>query len=171
MLQLCCRDDSLNNVQTITAEIRKKLSASIAQLRDWIEATNANPDEHLIEIVIDIEDGTTKVSDRFLWDICSPLADADVFASSFCGDAGLEREVWSKRVADEIRMQCFRYAISRAGSIPIAGAAVGEHVGAGGNSSSKSSQSSKLPKRKFGVRKFRKEIAKWTPMIVRDRLL
>ena len=88
-------------------------------MRDWIEATNANPDEHLIEIVIDIKHGTTEVYDRFLWDICSPLADADIFASSFCGDAGLERKFWSKRIADEIRAQCYRYAISRAGAVAV----------------------------------------------------
>ena len=156
----------MNNVQTIVAEIRKKVSMSITNMRDWIRATNANPDEHLIEIVIDIEHDTAHVSDRFLWDICSPLADADIFASSFCGDAGLEREFWSKRIADEIRMQCFRYAMSRAGAVPVSGAAAGDNSGGGGgNTSSKSSQSGKLPKRKFGVRKIRKDIARWTPIV------
>ena len=113
--------DSLKYVQTITAEIRRQLSANIEKLRDWIQATNANPDEHLIEIVIDIEHGATQVTDKFLWDICSPLADADIFASGFCADAGLERDFWAKRIADEIRIQCFRYACTRAGMRVLAG--------------------------------------------------
>ena len=152
-------------MQTIVAEIRKQVSVGISKMRDWIEATNANPDEHLIEIVIDIKHGTTEVYDRFLWDICSPLADADIFASSFCGDAGLERKFWSKRIADEIRAQCYRYAISRAGAVAVSGAGGGDNLGAGGSSSSKSSQSGKAPRRKLGVRKGRKDIARWTPFV------
>ena len=147
----------LNHTQSVTATIRTQLNAHITKLRKWVDMMNANPDEHLIEIVInDVMHGGVTVSDRFLWDICSPLAEADIFASTFCDDARLPREPFAKRIADEIRMQCYRYALTRAGTMTGAGCDTAVTSG---------SKHAKQLKRKFGVRKTKKDVERWTPNV------